>query len=79
MALIKKVSPPFKLVVIGGNLRNGIRAFINGSEWTSVVWKNEGKIQLTGAIKGAVPKGQPTDFRFVNPDGGTAEVKGWSW
>ena len=55
---------------------DGIKVFVNGAEWTSVIWKNTGKIQLTGSIKAAVPKGTPTDFKFLNPDGGSVEIKG---
>jgi YD repeat-containing protein len=78
VALIKKASPPFKLVVTGSNLQSGIRVFIDGTEFTSVVWKNAGKIQLTGAIKAAVPKGTTHAFRFLNPDGGEASAT-WGW
>lgn len=78
VTLIKKVSPPFKLVVLGSNLQNGIRVYINGAQWGTVVWKNTGKIQLRGAIKTAVPKGVVTNFRFVNPDGGETSLN-WSW
>jgi PKD repeat protein len=78
VGLIKKVSPPFKIVVTGSNLQNGICVTIDGAEWTSVVWKNTGKIQLTGAIKAAVPKGTTHTFRFVNPDGGEATTT-WGW
>ncbi len=79
IALIKKVAPPFKLVVTGTNLQNGIKVYLNGVQWASVVWKNPGKIQLTGAgLKAAVPKGVTTTFRFLNPDGGEATVT-WSW
>jgi len=70
ISLMKKVLPPFKIVVTGTNLQNGIRVYINGVEWTSVVWKSTGKIQLKGALKDLVPKGVPVMFRFVNPDGG---------
>ena len=78
ITLIKKVAPPFKIVVTGSNLQNGIKVFINSTEWTSVVWKKTTKIQLTGAIKAAVPKGSVKTFRFVNPDGGEASTT-WSW
>jgi PKD repeat protein len=78
ITLIKKASPPFKLVVTGSNLQNGIRVFIDGTEFTSVVWKNQGKIQLTGAIKSAVPKGTTHTFRFLNPDGGEVSTT-WGW
>ena len=78
VALIKKASPPFKLVVSGSNLQSGIKVFINGAEWASVAWKNTGKIQLTGAIKTAVPKGTTNTFRFLNPDGGEF-TQTWGW
>ena len=47
---------------------------------TSVVWKNVGKIQITGgtSLKAVVPKGVPKTFRFLNPDGGEASMT-WSW
>lgn len=75
---MKKSSPPFKIVVAGSNLQSGIRVFIDGAEWTSVVWKSTSKIQLTGAIKTAVPKGVTRTFRFLNPDGGEA-TQTWGW
>ena len=78
ITLMKKVSPPFKIAVNGSNLQNGIKVYIDGTEWTSVVWKKLIKIQLTGAIKTAVPKGVPKTFRFVNPDGGEA-IQIWGW
>lgn len=80
ITLIKKVSPPFKFVVTGSNLQNGIRVFINNTEWTGVVWKKDTKIQLTGgaSLKLAVPKGQTRTFRFLNPDGGEVSQT-WSW
>ena len=78
ITLIKKASPPFKLVVTGSNLQSGIKVYIDGGQWGSVVWKNMGKIQLTGAIKSAVPKGTVHTFRFVNPDGGEASTT-WGW
>jgi PKD repeat protein len=80
ITLMKKVTPPFKIVVTGSNLQNGIRVFIDGVEWTSVVWKNVGKIQLTGgtSLKAAVPKGSQKTFLFLNPDGGQTSVT-WGW
>jgi hypothetical protein len=74
IALVKAVTPPFKLVVTGSNLQQGMRVFIEGVEWTQVLWKNAGKIQLTGAIKALFPKGVTRTMRFVNPDGGEASV-----
>jgi PKD repeat protein len=80
ITLLKKVAPPFKIVATGSNLQNGIKVYINDTEWTSVVWKNVGKIQITGgaSLKSAVPKGVPKTFRFVNPDGGETSMT-WSW
>ena len=79
ITLIKKASPPFKLVVTGSNLQSGIRVFIDGMEWTSVTWKKDAKILLTGAgLKTAVPKGTTHAFRFLNPDGGEA-LTTWGW
>jgi len=80
ITLIKKVAPPFKLVVTGDNLQDGIKVYINGTEWTSMAWKSTGKVQLKGgaALKAAVPKGVATIFRFLNPDGGETTTT-WSW
>ena len=72
------MAPPFTIVVNGSNLQNGIRVFINGVEWTSVLWKKDTKIKLSGAVKTAVPKNTPTSFRFLNPDGGEASLT-WQW
>ncbi|MGC8764235.1 MAG: hypothetical protein ACP5VN_11525 [Acidobacteriota bacterium] len=51
---------------------NGIRLFINGTEWTQVVWKTTSKVKVTGgkALKAVLPKGTPHTLRFLNPDGG---------
>ncbi|MGC8764153.1 MAG: PKD domain-containing protein [Acidobacteriota bacterium] len=77
-SLVKK-SPPFKIVVNGSNLQSGIQVFINGTLWSSVVYKSTAKIVLTGStLKTAVPRGTPTTFRFVNPDGGEATLV-WQW
>jgi N-acetylneuraminic acid mutarotase len=79
VSAVKKVAPPFKIVVTGSNLQNGIKAYINGTQWSSVVWKSQTKIQLTGTgLKTAVPKGTPTHLSFVNPDGGQASYD-FSW
>jgi hypothetical protein len=78
ISAIKKSSPPFKLVVTGSNLQNGVKVHVDGSMWASVVWKSPGKLQLTGSIKAAVPKGTSHTFRFVNPDGGEATLT-WGW
>lgn len=58
----------------------GIDVFISGASWSSVVWKNTGKVQITGgaSLKAAVPKGTAKTFRFVNPDGGEVSLsRGW--
>lgn len=72
ISLMKKVAPPFTIVVTGSNLQSGIKVYINDVQWSSVLWKNAGKIKLTGgaSLKAAVPKGTARQFRFVNPDGG---------
>ncbi|MEW5763921.1 MAG: PKD domain-containing protein [Acidobacteriota bacterium] len=69
-SIVKKTGP-FRLLVSGSNLQQGVRVFINGIEWTPVTWKSASKIVLKGStLKTAVPKGTPTVFRFLNPDGG---------
>jgi hypothetical protein len=80
ITLMKKVAPPFKIAVTGANLQNGVRVFIDGVEWSGVVWKKAEKVQLVGgaSLKAVVPKGVSKIFRFVNPDGGEASVS-WSW
>ena len=77
---MKKVAPPFRIVVTGTNLQNGIKVYIDGAQWANVVWKNTGKIQLTGgaSLKIAVPKATTKTFRFVNPGGGDVSMT-WSW
>lgn len=80
ITLIKKVAPPFKFVVTGTNLQSGIKVYIDGVQWTGVVWKKTTKIQITGgaSLKAAVPKGTTHTFRFVNPDGGE-HTQTWGW
>ncbi|MEW6756902.1 MAG: VWA domain-containing protein [Acidobacteriota bacterium] len=76
---LAKKSPPFKIIVNGSNLQSGIQVFINGTQWTSVTYKTTAKVILTGStLKTAVPKNTPTQFRFVNPDGGEATLT-WQW
>ena len=74
ISAIKKVSPPFHLVVSGSNLQNGIQVLINGTAWPNVAWKKSTKILINGgaSLKNAVPKGATTVIQLVNPDGGTA-------
>jgi PKD repeat protein len=80
ITLMKKVTPPFTIVVTGSNLQSGIQVYINGTRWSGVQWKNAGKIKLTGgaSLKAAVPKGVTTTFRFVNPDTGESTTF-WMW
>ena len=80
LSLMQKLGNPFRISVVGSNLKNGIKVFINGSEWTNVSWKSENKIILKGgkSLKSAVPKNTPTNFLFVNPDGGETMVN-WQW
>lgn len=80
IGLIRKAAPPFKLVVTGSNLQNGIKVYIDGVQWGSVVWKSAGKVLLTGgaSLKAAVPKSVTKTFRFVNLDGGESTMT-WSW
>jgi len=75
-----KKANPFRFIATGTNLQNGIRVFINGTEWTNVSWKSTSKIVLKGgaALKTAVPKDTPADFVFQNPDGGTQSLT-WQW
>jgi plastocyanin len=77
---IKKVSPPFTLVVTGSNLQDGIRVTIGETPWSGVLWKNVGKVKITGgkSLKAVVPKGVATQITFSNPDGGTA-TSTFSW
>jgi PKD repeat protein len=79
ITLMKKASPPFKITATGSNLQSGIKVYIKGVEWPSVTYKTTGKIIITGStLKTTVPKGTPTLFRFVNPDGGEASLT-WQW
>jgi formylglycine-generating enzyme required for sulfatase activity len=75
-----KQGSPFRIVVRGGGMQNGIRAYIDDVEWTSVKWQGATKITLTGgkSLKAMVPKGTIKTFRFVNPDGGEATLN-WGW
>jgi|GEM_PF-1691802 len=76
---LKKLGSPFRLHVSGSGFQDSIRVFINGSEWTNLTCDNATQITLKGgkALKAAVPKNTPTQFRFLNPDGGesTATLK----
>jgi hypothetical protein len=71
-----KAASPFRIIVNGSNLQNGIRVFINGTEWTNLKWKSTSQIQIKSgaALKAVVPKGVPTTFRCLNPDGGEVSL-----
>lgn len=71
---------PFGLKVMGSNLQNGIRVFINGTEWTQVVWKTTSKVKVSGgkSLKTVLPKGTVHTLRFLNPDGGETTTT-WSY
>lgn len=66
-----KLASPFRVKVIGSNLQNGIKVYVNGYLWTNVIWKSTGKLIINGgsALKLKVPKGTLVTFTFVNPDG----------
>lgn len=74
ITLLKKMIAPFRIVVTGSNLQSGMRVFINGVEWASVTQVSSIKYKVVGgaSLKAKVPKGVPTVFRFLNPDGGEA-------
>lgn len=80
MSMVKKGNP-FRIVVYGSNLKGEIKVFISANRWSKVLWKSTNQIVIKGgaSLKAAVPQGTPTDFTFVNPDGGAAMVTGWSW
>ncbi len=69
-----KAGNPFRLTFSGLNLQSGIQVTIgsDAQPWGQVQWKSNTKVVLKGgsSLKAAVPKGQPTTFTFVNPDGG---------
>ena len=77
---LRKAGSPFRIIVQGNNLQNGIQVSINGAPWSTMTWKSTAKIILTGgaSLKAAVPKGVDTVFTFVNPDGGQASLS-WHW
>lgn len=80
VSAIRKVAPPFSLVVTGSNLQNGIQVTIGSTAWPNVVWKKTAKIKITGgkSLKAVVPKGATTQITFTNPDGG-ATTASFSW
>jgi|GEM_PF-3702070 len=80
IASMTKKGNPFRILVIGSNLQSGIAVFINGVPWTNLKWSSTAQIQLKGggSLKALVPKNTPTQFKFVNPDGGFTTYM-WHW
>jgi DNA-binding beta-propeller fold protein YncE len=80
VATMTKLGSPFRISVAGSNLQAGMHIYINGSLWSYTSWKSTGKIVLKGgtSLKSAVPSNTPTQFTFVNPDGGSV-TKTWQW
>jgi len=77
---MSKLGSPFRISVMGSNLQSGIQVFINGTPWSNVRLKKDSLLKLKGgsSLKALVPKGVPTTFHFVNPDGGEA-FQIWQW
>lgn len=71
---IVKISNPFRLDVQGSNLQEGIKVYINGTEWTNIKWKSTMNIKIKGgaSLKALLPKGSDNTLKFINPDGGEA-------
>ncbi|NMC00069.1 MAG: fibronectin type III domain-containing protein, partial [Thermoanaerobaculaceae bacterium] len=67
-----KLGSPFRIKVLGSNLQQGIKVYINGTQWNTVTWKSTSNIKIKGgsSLKAVVPKGVDNTFKFVNPDGG---------
>jgi PKD repeat protein len=80
VSALRKGGSPFHIVASGSGFQPGIQLFINGGPWPKVALKSSGKLKISGGkdLKAAVPRGVPTAFRFVNPDGGEASVT-WNW
>jgi large repetitive protein len=79
---IRKATP-FRLNVSGSNFQSGIQVYIgeDATPWPSVTWKSATKLVIGGGkeLKLRVPKGVPTSFTFVNPDGGTFTLGNWQY
>jgi alpha-tubulin suppressor-like RCC1 family protein len=65
-----KMGSPFRIKVIGSNLKSGVKVYVNDYLWTNVIWKSTEKLIINGgsALKLKVPKGTSVTFTFVNPD-----------
>ena len=79
---MQKAGNPFRFLVTGTNLQNGIQVYIGGdtAPWPTVTWASTTSLTIGGGktLKRKVPKNTSTQFRFVNPDGGETNVT-WSW
>lgn len=73
---MKKATDPFRVVVKGENLQDGVMAYINGEIWPKLAWHSSKKIVLKGGadLKAALPKGVSRHFEFRNPDGSSARM-----
>jgi len=77
---LAKSDAPFRIHVEGEHFRKGIKVYLDGRPWPELSRLTEFEIILNGgeALKAAVPANTPTEFLFVNTDGGSAAVT-WSW
>ena len=75
-----KKGSPFRILVSGSNLEPQIAVYINGVPWSNIKWASTAEIQLKGggSLKALVPKNTATQFKFVNPDGGSTTYV-WQW
>ncbi len=74
---IKKMTSPFRLVVLGGNFHSVVTASIGATPWTNVVVKSGSKVVIKGgkSLKALLPKGTPVAITLTNTDdGGTSAV-----
>jgi hypothetical protein len=70
---VTMAASPFRLKVTGSNFQSGVQLFIAGdpAPWPGLAYKGASRLVVKrgGALKAKVPKGVPTELRFVNPDG----------
>jgi len=80
---MSKAGNPFRFTVTGSNLQNGVKVYIGSdtTPWAQVTWKSTTKVVMKGgsSLKAKVPKATPTDFTFVNPDGGQVVFHWTGW
>ncbi|MBI3448645.1 MAG: PKD domain-containing protein [Acidobacteria bacterium] len=67
---IRKLSGPFRIVVIGSNFHPGLQVEIHGSPFPGVVQRGTTKLTLRGgsALRALFPAGTEVMIRFINPD-----------